>query len=421
MIELTITALAHSGEGVGRHEGRAVFVPFALPGERVHVEIVEVKKNYARARLVKIVTPSPNRIEPRCPHHFTLPSPVVGLPSVTACGGCQLQHLAYPAQLRFKQHTVIEQLTRLGGFTAPPVRATLPSPAPFGYRNHMQFALAPEGALGLLAAQSNTVIPIRECPIAASALMQLFPHLAFEAMPEVDYVTLRAGADDELIVFETAGDAPEVEVDFPVSAALLRPDGASFALANRDYLVETVRDRAFRISAGAFFQVNTPVAEMLVEQVLAALDLRGEETVLDLYCGVGLFSAFIAPRAARLIGIESFEPAVEDAVANLDDFDHIEIYNAPVEAALPALNVPADAAVLDPPRAGCAPEVIDALLALRAPRLVYVSCDPATFARDAKRLGAGGYTLDWVQPLDMFPQTYHVECVGRFSLSHSPG
>jgi 23S rRNA (uracil1939-C5)-methyltransferase len=418
MIELTITSLSHAGEGIGRDAGRAIFVPFALPGERVRVEIVEERKNFSRADLIEVLKPSPERTAPRCPHHFALPgsSPHPDpLPfGARACGGCQLQHLVYPAQLAFKQETVIEQLTRVGGFAEPPVRAILPAPDLFGYRNQMQFALAPEGRLGLRASRSEVVIPIRECHIAAPALMELFGHIRIESAPELEYVTLRAGAEDELIVFEAAGDAPEVELDLPVSAALLRPGGESFALANRSYLIESVKGRAFRVSAGSFFQVNTAVAELLVEQVLSALALRGGETVLDLYCGVGLFSAFIAPLAARVVGVESFEAAVDDAAVNLDEFDNIEIYAAPAEEVLPGLEVRADAVVLDPPRAGCALEVIDALIQLRAPRLVYVSCDPAAFARDAGRLCAGGYALDWVQPLDMFPQTYHVECVGLF-------
>jgi 23S rRNA (uracil1939-C5)-methyltransferase len=435
MIELTITALSHSAEGIARHEGRVVFVPFALPGETVRAEIVEEKKGYARARLVEVIAPSPDRIAPRCPHYFHLPSTLHSPPS-TACGGCQLQHLAYPAQLKHKTQTVIEQLTRIAGMPQPPVRECLPSPAPhsgerearsaspaqallapapFGYRNHIQFAVTAEGALGYRAAQSRAIVPIRECPIAEPVLMETFARIGLESAPGLERLSLRAGVDDVLVVFE--GDAPEVEVDLPVSAALLRPDVSTLALAGRDYVLMEVKGREFKVSAGAFFQVNGAVAALLVDEVLRALALRGGETVLDLYSGVGLFTAFIAPLAARVIGIETFEPAVDDAAINLDEFDHVELYCAPVEAVLPTLDVRADGVLLDPPRAGCAPEVLDALLAVEAARVVYVSCDPATFARDAKRLLAGGYTLDFVQPLDMFPHTYHIECVARFTRS----
>jgi 23S rRNA (uracil1939-C5)-methyltransferase len=231
----------------------------------------------------------------------------------------------------------------------------------------------------------------------------------------LERVTLRAGNEAEtLVIFESDEDAPEVELDLPTSVALLHSDGTTLTLAGSDYILEAVRGRTFKVSAGSFFQVNTSMAEQLVELVLNGLTLIGGETVLDLYCGVGLFSAFIAPVAGRVIGIESFAPAVSDAAVNLDEFENIEIYEAPVETVLPALETNFDAVVLDPPRSGCAPEVVEALITSGAPRIVYVSCDPATLARDAKRLVAGGYHLEYAQPLDMFPQTYHIECVAKF-------
>lgn len=411
-VELAIQNLNHAGEGLARLAGRVVFVPGALPGETVRAEIVQEKKGFARARLLEVLSPAPDRIAPRCPHHAA-PRAAAG---ALACGGCQLQHLAYPAQLAFKQTQVSEQLRRVGGLAEPSVRPTVPAPAPFGYRNHLQFALAPEGQLGFKAAGSDAVVPIRECPIAEPALMDLFGRLNFESVPAVERVSLRLGAEaEQLLIFEAAADAPEVELDLPISAALLRPDGAALALAGRDYLVLTVKGRDFKVSAGSFFQVNTAMAERLVDEVLAALDLRGGETVLDLYCGVGLFAAFLAPHAGRLIGVEAFEPAVEDAAVNLDEFDHVEIYCAPAEDALPGLDARPAAVVADPPRAGLGPEVVGELLRLGPARLAYVSCDPATLARDARQLVAGGYDLAYAQPLDMFPQTHHVECLALFT------
>jgi len=179
-----------------------------------------------------------------------------------------------------------------------------------------------------------------------------------------------------------------------------------------------VRGRPFRVSAGSFFQVNTAQAAALVDLVLAALApaLSPTAAVLDLYSGVGLFSAFLAPRVGHLIGIEAYPPAVADAAVNLDEFDNVEIYEASVEHALPALAGPFAAAVLDPPRAGCHPAVLAALLAAQVAQIVYVSCDAATLARDLKTLvAAGGYRLDWVQPVDMFPQTHHVEMVAALT------
>lgn len=419
MIDLEITGLSHAGEGIGRLEGMAVFVPFALPGETVRVEIVEHKKRFARARLVEVVAPAPERRGPRCPHHFQL-EPPEGFNSqtlTTACGGCQLQHMDYAAQLAFKQRTVIEQLTRVGGLAAPPVRPTLPSLAEFNYRNHAQFSLTQTGRLAFWSADSRRVVAIRECHQIEPPLAELFHHIAVEPQQamEMERISLRAGADGETLVVVEAGEAaPEVEMDLAVDAALLRADGTSLALAGRNYLIVEVRGRPFRVSAGSFFQVNTAMAAPLVDLVLQGLALRGGEAVLDLYCGVGLFTAFIAPSAGRVVGVEGFAPAVEDAAVNLDEFDNVEIYEAAVEEVLLGLEGRFEAAVLDPPRAGCAPEVLRALLALQVARIVYVSCDPATLARDAKQLMAGGYRLMTAQPLDMFPQTYHIECVAVF-------
>ena len=375
MIELQITALSHSGEGIGRHEGRAIFVPFALPGETVRIEIVEEKKRFARGRLLEVVTAAPSRIVPRCPHHFNL-SPAPGFnPNTlsTACGGCQLQHLSYAAQLAFKEQTVREQFERLGHFTDVPLRPALPSPRAFNYRSHVQFALTPQGQLGFKAAGSHHVVAVRECHQIEPALAELFPRITVEPeqAPELDRVTLRLGADGEaLVLFETEAEAPEMSLDLPVSAALLRPDGSTMTLAGGDHVIMEVRGRPFQVSGGSFFQVNIPVAELLVDLVLEGLGLNGSERVVDLYSGVGLFSAFMAPRARQVIGVEAFEPAVADAAINLDEFDNVEIYAAPVEDVLPELAGPFDAAVLDPPRAGCEPEALAALLAARLARIV---------------------------------------------------
>ncbi len=419
MLELTITALSHAGEGIGRADGRVIFVPFALPGETVQVEIVEDKAKFARAQLLSILAGSPERVTPRCPHHFTL-QPPPGFESAslaTACGGCQLQHLAYEAQLVFKRQTVIEQLQRTGAMENPPVRPALPSPRVFSYRNHVQFSLTAFGRLGFRAAGSHKVIAIRECHIIEPALAAVFPRIEVDPQEagEIEAISLRAGSDDEtLVLFETEAEPPEMSLDMALAAALLRPDGSTMTLAGGDNVVIQVRERAFRVSGGSFFQVNTAAAGLLVDLVLEGLALAGGETVLDLYSGVGLFSAFIAPIAARVIGVEAYEPAVDDAAVNLDDFDNVDIYAAAVEDALPGLSGPFDAAVLDPPRAGCTPEALDALLSAQVARIVYVSCDAATFARDARRLAAGGYRLEWVQPVDLFPQTYHIECVALF-------
>jgi 23S rRNA (uracil1939-C5)-methyltransferase len=399
-IELDMTSMAYGPAAVGRHEGWAVFVPLAAPGDRVRAEIVEERRSFYRARLEAVLRASPDRAEPPCPHFGV-------------CGGCQWQHLSYAAQLRWKHAVVAEQLARIGGFADPPVRETLPSPAPLGYRNQAQFAISPEGQLGYFALQSNDVIPIHECPILQPGLAELFGELDLESTPGLARVALRAGADDDaMVILEMEGEeTPEVELESPVSVAALWPDGSALALAGADALTERVGGRAFRVSPGSFFQVNSGMTETLVRLVMERLQPRPGDRVLDLYCGVGLFTAFLASQAGHVVGVESYASAVRDAEINLDEFDNVELYEAPVEAVLPHLTGPFEAAVLDPPRTGCAQAALNALATLGPQRIVYVSCDPPTLARDGRRLAARGYRLEEVQPLDMFPQTYHIETV----------
>src|SRR5262245_44808778 len=253
MIELEITALSHSAEGIGRHEGRAIFVPFALPGETVRTEIVEEKKRFARGRLLEVLTPAPERIVPRCPHHFQI-RPPAGFDSdtpATACGGCQLQHLGYAAQLAFKERTVREQFQRLGGFADIPLRPILPSPHEFNYRDQTQFSLTPQGQLGFRAAGSHHVVAVREGHQLEPALAELLPRIQVEPeqAPELDRITLRVGSDGEaLVLFETEAEPPGLALDLPVSAALLRPDGSTMVLAGGDYVILEIHGRPFRAS-----------------------------------------------------------------------------------------------------------------------------------------------------------------------------
>ena len=194
-------------------------------------------------------------------------------------------------------------------------------------------------------------------------------------------------------------------------ASNFRPPTSNFQSPTSNF---QVNDTSFRVSAESFFQVNSSLIETLIDQVLGKLDLRDDKTVLDAYCGVGLFSRFMAPKVGRVIGIESNPSAVMDARDNLDQFERVELYEGLVEQVLPTLDVSPDAAVVEPPLAGCGPLVVRALIERSVHRLVYVSCDPSTFARDARQLIDGGYRLVEVQPLDMFPQTYHIEVVALF-------
>jgi 23S rRNA (uracil1939-C5)-methyltransferase len=402
--DLDLTALVYGGEALGRlPDGRAVFVPFALPGERVRVRLVEEKRGFARAELLEVLVPSPQRIQPRCAHF-------------TDCGGCHYQMLDYPAQLAAKTNILRDQLIRIAGIPEPPVKEMVPSPNPWNYRNTLQFHLTREGRLGFQAAGGGRVVAIRECHLPEEALNQLWPRLELEPVPGLERVALRLSTDGEmLLVLEgSQPKAPELSVEeLPVSAVYRGPSGVQ-VLAGDEAVVMEVLGRAFRVSAGSFFQVNTPMAEALLRHLLEELPLSTDGIALDVYCGVGLFSAFLASRVARVIAIEAAPSACADFIENLDEFENVALYEGVAEDVLPGLDVRPTLAIVDPPRAGLERTVLDALLRMHPDVLAYVSCDPATLARDTKRLLAGGYRLAQVTPFDLFPQTYHVESVSVF-------
>jgi 23S rRNA (uracil1939-C5)-methyltransferase len=229
----------------------------------------------------------------------------------------------------------------------------------------------------------------------------------------LERVSLRSGVDGELmLVFESsAAELPELSIEeLSLSAVYLSPAGV-LVLAGSGSIEIEVLGRGFRVSAASFFQVNTLVAEAMVRHVLDNLVLDGQMALLEIYCGAGLFSAFLAPGVGRLVGIEASPAACEDFVDNLDEFDHVELYEAQAEMALPAIDFRPDVILVDPPRAGLGPPVIQEILRLQAPEIVYISCDPATLARDARQLLEGGYRLEKVTPFDLFPQTYHIESI----------
>ncbi|GAB4473878.1 MAG: class I SAM-dependent RNA methyltransferase [Anaerolineae bacterium] len=429
IIELDLTGIAYGGAAIGRHEGRIVFVSYGIPGERVRARITEERERFARAEVVEVLTASPHRVQPVCAHFGP------GL-----CGGCHWQHIAYEAQLAFKQEIVADQLTRIGKFQAPPISSIVPSPSPWHYRTSATFTTIPgaipvlevpdeedsgaegqpeDGAadeiitLGFYSDDNSQIIPIDECHILHPALQELYDLLSL-GEPVIERVRFQVGSDpeDRMIILHTADDlGPQIEVDFPVSVNLLLSDNEPVNLIGSPQTHYTLLGRSFRVTAGGFFQVNLPVAGLLVEHVLRQLDLHGDETVLDLYSGVGLFTAFIAERAGLVISAESYPPAVTDADVNLGDLDNVDLIEGPVEGVLEDIEGPVDAVVVDPPRSGLAPVVIEHLLRLRPARLIYVSCDPATLARDLQQLCRRDYHLIDVRPFDMFPQTFHIECV----------
>ncbi|PWH16234.1 MAG: 23S rRNA (uracil(1939)-C(5))-methyltransferase RlmD [Anaerolineae bacterium] len=412
VLELTLTTLVYGGEAMGRDSaGRAIFVPFGLPGERVRVRIIEERKHFARATLLEVLQPSPNRIPPRCQHFFDALRQAEK--PEAACGGCHYQHLAYADQLSAKTEILRDQLTRIGKIPNPPVKPIVPSPVEWNYRNHVQFHLDEQGRLGFISSDRDVsnVLPVLECHLPQEALNALWPHLQFEPGMPLERIGLRAGDEVMLVLEADSPHPPEVEIEAEISVVHLNAEGDALVLAGDDHILLEVLGRPFRVSAGSFFQVNTPMAEKMVQHVLDLLPKQPIPTIFDVYCGVGLFSAFLARRCERLIGIELSPSACADFVVNLDEFENVELYQASAEAVLPSLQVQPTLVLLDPPRAGLEKTALDALMALRPDAIVYVSCDPSTLARDLKRMLEYGYHLQQVTPFDVFPQTYHIESI----------
>ena len=417
-MQVELTEMAPSGEAVGRAGNLVVFVRYGLPGEIVEVEVTQRRKNYARGRVAQVIRASPNRVQPKCPHFGV-------------CGGCEWQHAGYDAQVAFKTRIVSEQLTRIGKFVSPEVLPCLPSPKAYGYRNHSQIAFDPDGAPGYYLAGSRHVMPVVTCPILDEALEDLLQSLRAARIHPPDSLReahLRAGVTtgERMTVFEfEEGNVAQLArllsglTQPGVATAVSTADGRSAIVAGEPFLHERLGGVTYAYSPATFFQVNTPMAELLVANVLRALELTGAENVLDLYCGAGLFTLPASDRAGFVLGIESNPGAVEDVHRNLHGRATADAITSSVSRGLLDRRVRErqwQRIVLDPPRAGVDVDALAGIAGLRAPRVVYVSCDPATLARDARRLCDRGYALRYAQPLDLFPQTHHVETVAVFDL-----
>ena len=392
--------MAYGGAAVGRYGegGKVIFVPYGIPGETVRVEIVQDKDRFAHARLLEVLSASEQRLQPRCPYFGT-------------CGGCQWQHITYEAQLEYKRSIVRMQLQRIAGLSDATVHPTLGMTEPWHYRNHVQLAVSHSGQLGFMAAGSRQVVPIKQCLLMHPLLEELFDSLDIE-LPALRKLSLRAGINtgDQMVIFEMEQDQPP-DVEVSLSCVLLLSDGTPVTLLGSPYIYEQVAGRTYRLSAPSFFQVNTYQAGVLVSLISKYLSPGPEDTILYVYCGVGTFALSLATKVKQVIGIESSPSAVADARVNAAGIDNATFILGRVEDTLPTLDVASPLVVMDPPRAGLSKRTLSALLDRAPQRMVYVSCDPATLARDIKRLLVAGYRLREVQPVDMFPQTYHVECV----------
>lgn len=436
---LAIDDLAFGGEGVGRVDGYVVFVRGGVPGDRVRVTMVDARSRFGRAVIESVETPSPDRVEAPCAYFGR-------------CGGCRLQHLSYSAQLVFKEKQVRDCLERIGGLGEFAIRPILAAPGQYGYRNKMEFTVAPGPTIGLHQADRyDVVLDIERCLLQSDSMNALLGELRREtrarALSVYDqasgegllrFVSLREGRRTGEAMVNIVATTPDVEALGPLAERLAErvPATASVVLnvnakkasvavgteehllVGRDHIREALGGLAFQVSSNSFFQTNTAQAERLFAIVEEACALEGDETVMDLYSGTGAISLLLARRCRWVYGIEVAAAAVADAVRNAREngIENCTFHAGEVRHVLPALmraGVGAEVVVADPPRAGFHPKALLALAALAPARLVYVSCNPATLARDLGDLVRQGYRLEWAQPVDMFPQTPHIEAVAR--------
>ncbi|NLG83868.1 MAG: 23S rRNA (uracil(1939)-C(5))-methyltransferase RlmD [Firmicutes bacterium] len=438
-LTLQITGYGHNGEGVGRYQNFTVFVNGAIRGEEVEVRISEVHRNFARANTLRILNPAPERVAPACPLYGR-------------CGGCQLLHLAYPAQLELKRQRVVDALTRLGGLADVPVRPPVGMDDPWHYRNKVQYPVAlVDGkiVLGCYERYSHRVVPTEDCLIQQEVnnrLMRAVRRLAQEwrLLPYDErtgrgflrHVLIKsaAGTGEAMVVLVTNGPEFPRGEEFGAALAAEVPQLVGLAqninllrtnvvlgretriLWGKEAIVDEVGGVRFRVSAVSFFQVNPLQTEVLYERALAYAGLTGKEMVLDVYCGVGSLTLFLARQARRVYGVEVVEEAIHDAEENarLNGIENVTFLVGEAERVLPKLAASGTRvapAGLDPPRAGGESGVLRTLAATGVPRIVYISCNPSTLARDLKLLAEEGYVVREVQPVDMFPHTFHVESV----------
>lgn len=436
-IELCIDSLGSEGQGVGRYEGMAVFVPFALPNELVKAHIIKVAKNYAVGKLIKVIEPSKVRREPRCS-------------SFTRCGGCNLMHMDYAAQLEYKRGLVENAFARIAKIEGVHVENTIGMDEPYHYRNKAAFPFAMvDGRMcfGFFAPRSHRLIPIDGCFIEQEPLYNVAsavhcwaeendiqPYDEETGSGTIRHVVSRITTSGDIMAVIVTKGRPK-KLNKLVDMLKERCEGIKSIILNRndedtniifgrsyetlwgeDTLTENLCGFEFSVSAASFLQVNPVQTECLYAQVEAFLPEKDGFEAIDVYCGTGTISMILSKRAKHVTGIENIKPAVEDAARNAErnGAGNADFICADAAEALPELiekGTRPDVIVIDPPRKGCDKAVLNAITGSAVQRVIYVSCDPATLARDVRILVDGGYSIQKVQPIDMFPQTAHVETV----------
>ncbi|CRF28664.1 RNA methyltransferase [Mycobacterium tuberculosis] len=438
-IVVTIKRIGINGEGVGYYRRKAVFVQGALPDEVVKAKITKVEPGYLSADIIELEKRSPDRQEPPCPVY-------------ESCGGCQLQHMTYEAQLKAKEELVRESFQRYAGLQELPVRPILGMTDPWGYRNKAQLQIGREGeemVTGLYAAGTHRLVDISGCAIQHPTVNQVIDQvktILSELQIPIYNERTREGAIRTVVarVGQASGNVQLTLITatdrLPDSKRLVQrirealPMVTTIAqnihkgksplvfgektvvLWGQDRLEETLGDVRFSLSPRAFFQLNPEQTVKLYNAVREAASLNGSELVVDAYCGTGTIGLWLAPHAREVRGIEIIPEAVQDARNNArsSGVENARFFEGRAEQLLPEWvkrGIRPDVVVVDPPRTGCERPLLQAIVQARPARLVYVSCNPATLAKDCKVLLDGSYRLDWVQPVDMFPQTAHVECV----------
>ena len=397
MSEIRTNDMAHGGDAVGRADGKAYFINGALPDETVTVTEVSDRGSFAKARLATVIEASPHRVDPTCPHFGP-------------CGGCQWQHAAYEGQLEMKRDIVAGQLKHIGRIEAPNVRNAVAPGPPLGYRNKMAFNVV-DGRPGQFRRGTHVVEPIDACQLLVPELAELYARLG--PLDGVERIVLRTGTRTGETLVVVDGQVP-VQADDWDAAVVHRDNGTLIRVIGADHIHEIVADVRFRITGPAFFQVNTPGADHLVRLVQEALEPTFDDVLLDAYSGGGLFSATVGRGAGRVIAVETGPEAVADLHHNLrvNDCFNAEMIDGRVEDVLADPVDDWTIAICDPPRTGLGAEGVVGITQPRPRAVAYVSCDPASFARDVRYFTDVGYRLEWATPVDLFPQSFHVETVG---------
>ena len=440
VVTVTIEDMGLDGEGIGKVEGFTLFIKDAVIGDVVEAKLMKVKKNYGYARLMKLVTPSPYRVEPKCPVY-------------RQCGGCQIQALDYQEQLKFKERKVRGNLERIGGFKDIPMEPIMGMDQPYHYRNKAQFPVGTdkngEIITGFYAGRTHDIIPNTKCYLGVSVNEEIL-NIVLEFMKQyhvtayneatgkglVRHVLIRTGFTSKEIMVSLVINGRKLPHSEKLVEELVKIEGMTSITLNvntkktnvilgdevlllwgETYIKDNIGDIVYQISPLSFYQVNPVQTKKLYETALEYAGVKGEETVWDLYCGIGTISLFLAQKAKQVYGVEIVPQAIEDARRNakLNGIENAEFYVGKAEEVLPELyekeGIYADVIVVDPPRKGCDEKCLETIVKMKPERVVYVSCDSATLARDLKYLCGNGYEVRRVRACDMFPMTGHVETV----------